>query len=491
MPPLQILSGIGFALTAGVSFVICFFAFFMSTETSASAQERRVWWNFVLLSLINMLFCLAGSALNLFFTPESLLLIAGINAGGMLLAPAFYDFVRSYVGKEGWKISVSSWAVALLFTGVFLLFPGSFITSEISFPAMPVHYYRYSPVYYLFMTLLFIIIFYSLLLLRSRGKTKHGWRRDMRYTYPACIFWSFCGFWDAILSSWLRMEYYISWLGGLVVMITFLEAVVNRSREAFQVQHRHMLIVRDLADARLIQRNLIINKFPEFRNIMISGMFRPMEQVGGDFYDVRRLDDRYASIFISDVSGHGIASAFITAMLKVSLESLPTDLLYSPEGVLEHLNRSLETKIAGRYITAIYGIFDTEELKFTYTSAGHDPPILRFRSADRSIIALPNRGRILGVFPTLENDLHTVVLEPGDRLLFLTDGIVEEINDAGEMFGLSRVSAILTAVEFEGLENIFTGVASFTGNRKETGDDMAAVLVEVMELQTAPRTSDA
>ena len=302
----------------------------------------------------------------------------------------------------------------------------------------------------------------------------------MRYTYPACIFWSFCGFWDAILSSWLRMEYYISWLGGLVVMITFLEAVVNRSREAFQVQHRHMLIVRDLADARLIQRNLIINKFPEFRNIMISGMFRPMEQVGGDFYDVIELPNNRLGIFIADVADKGMPAALFMALTRTLMRAAILE-TSSPAEALRRVNDSLlpDTQ-QGMFITAVYGELDLDQGTFTYVNAGHNPPF--WVKTDGSFEKLTRTSIALGVMEQPSIEQRVISFKPGETLLLYTDGLTEAFSPSGDLFGEVRLLDVMASLTAGTAEEVIVSIEECLNDFVDTeplADDLTMLAIRM------------
>ncbi|HNW27769.1 MAG TPA: PP2C family protein-serine/threonine phosphatase [Spirochaetota bacterium] len=190
---------------------------------------------------------------------------------------------------------------------------------------------------------------------------------------------------------------------------------------------RNETMTTELNMTRIIQQQLVPREAP------VSGiysLYRPMEAVGGDFYDfIRFREPHKIGIFISDVSGHGMPSALITAMMKVLiLES--SRLKNDPAKLLHHLNDFLNDKTGENYITAFYGVYDYHTRKITYANAGHHLPLVVSDKTVRTlkaVTALP-----LAVFRSAEMTKfhHPLrnqrdVLPANAKLLLYTDGLIE------------------------------------------------------------------
>ncbi|HVK04874.1 MAG TPA: PP2C family protein-serine/threonine phosphatase [Armatimonadaceae bacterium] len=144
--------------------------------------------------------------------------------------------------------------------------------------------------------------------------------------------------------------------------------------------------------------------------------------VGGDIYDLFRLGPGRWGVVIADVSGKGLDAARRTAFVKYGLRTLARQ-HDSPSRVLTGLNDALasETDVPG-FVTLVYGVL-TDDGRFCYASAGHEPPILR--RASGKFESLAPTGSVLGAMEAMEYGEETVRLEPGDGLLLFTDGLTE------------------------------------------------------------------
>jgi len=207
--------------------------------------------------------------------------------------------------------------------------------------------------------------------------------------------------------------------------------VKERTRELEQERNRfkvrNEVMERELTLARQIQEQLIPHPYP---NSFIASMYKPMEQVGGDFYDFLKFrDSNKIGIFLSDVSGHGVPAAFITSMVKtLILQSGPRR--EDPAELLSFLNSLLINQTGGNFITAFYGILDPDERTLLFSNAGHHAPIAI--TADSIYPVNGSRSIPLAV---MDNEVlekagkafsnSQVVLEEKSKLILYTDGLTE------------------------------------------------------------------
>ncbi len=196
---------------------------------------------------------------------------------------------------------------------------------------------------------------------------------------------------------------------------------------------------QELQRAREIQQSLLPKEIPQLPGIAVATAWRPARAVGGDYFDVLRLDHNRLAICIADVSGKGVSAALLMANVQASLRASVRD-LDSPARVCSIVNGMLcESIAANKFVTFFCGVLDANTRAFRYCNAGHPYPILV--SAGVAHTLDHGGGAVLGVFPSGNYQDSSVNLKSGDRLLLFTDGITEAEDAQGEEFGVERVAA--------------------------------------------------
>jgi len=218
----------------------------------------------------------------------------------------------------------------------------------------------------------------------------------------------------------------------------------------------------------------------EFTGVKCDFLFLPLQKVSGDFIDITKLEESIYGYFISDISGHGVAAALISSMLKVFFSLYGKDVL-SPELLYEILNQEFFSYLnSGEYFTSFYGIYFEEEKKFVYTNANHPSPLL-LRVNTGEVIPLNSDGFFVGVFKDTKFEEREVYLETGDRILFYTDGVTEAKNANLEEFGEERLREIYVQEAqssiSELIQKINEAVSKFTGGNIE--DDITIAVIEI------------
>ncbi len=183
----------------------------------------------------------------------------------------------------------------------------------------------------------------------------------------------------------------------------------------------------DLRRAELIQRALLPHEAPDLNGYAVHAIYRPCHNVGGDLYDVVRIDDRHVALYIADAAGHGVSAAMLAVLFKhrLPLTTDPDRRPTPPAEVLERLNQCLMAECSGPglFVTAAYCLLDTHTGHLDMASAGH--PTLVLRHASGQIERLHHTGPALGLSPTARFAQKTLTLGPGERLLLYTDGLFD------------------------------------------------------------------
>ncbi|HNC54767.1 MAG TPA: SpoIIE family protein phosphatase [Leptospiraceae bacterium] len=232
-------------------------------------------------------------------------------------------------------------------------------------------------------------------------------------------------------------------------------------------------ITKDLKIARNIQRGIIPQRIPDWRGLQFAVSFMPMQEVSGDYYDYFNFGSNRFGILVSDVSGHGVPAAFITAISKLLFTNYKLD---SPSEILGNANSELLDLVKQQgYLTCFYGIFDSN-YEMTYSVAGHPRPIL-LRSKTKEVVVLEGEGTFLGMFDDARDHFrdYKVKLEPGDKLFVFTDGLIEAVNDAGEQFQQEKlIRFILDSADMDVKSSIDYIIKNFNQYCRGTdqGDDI-------------------
>jgi phosphoserine phosphatase RsbU/P len=203
-----------------------------------------------------------------------------------------------------------------------------------------------------------------------------------------------------------------------------------------QLAAQLLAVNNELEMARQIQLAILPHSLPKIPGLDIAVRFMPMTSVAGDFYDFIEIDDKHVGILIADVSGHGLPSALIASMLQVALTG-QTAHASEPARVLEGLNRALCGKFTQNFVTAAYLYLDLENKSMRYAGAGH-PPLLHWRGSTKRAAKLLENGLVLGMVEEAVYDALELPIEPGDRYLLCTDGVLEAANPSQEEFGAER-----------------------------------------------------
>jgi len=252
---------------------------------------------------------------------------------------------------------------------------------------------------------------------------------------------------NLIMSGW-KFSFVITFAIGVP---TFLFYTTKERLEQRNVELQHsverstiQLEMQDqeLERAREIQQSLLPRDIPQIPGFEVAGAWQPASIVSGDYYDVLRLGDHRLGICIADVVGKGVSAALLMANVQAAVRAFASD-AESPAQVCGKVNRLLHDNIAaGKFVTFLYGVLDSETRMFRHCNAGHPYPILL---SDGSIRVLEQSGAVLGVFPDWRYEDSTVELRAGDRLLLFTDGITEACNTDGQEFDDASIAAFAKA----------------------------------------------
>lgn len=247
--------------------------------------------------------------------------------------------------------------------------------------------------------------------------------------------------------------------------------------------YQQMMDQKSLADelkiARRIQQTFLPKGQPLIEGYDIAGLNIPSEAVGGDYYDFIKIVENQLGIAIGDVSGKGMGAALIMATFRASLKAEIRN-NFAIRTILSKVNELLYESIERQnYVTAVYGVLDIANHIFTYSNAGHPPPLLVRR--DGTVIELTEGGYAIGMFSGSSYVESSVHMGSGECLLLYTDGVTEARNTAGEEFGIERLKKIvidkLSCNATMTLETIVTEINNFKDPAHQL-DDLTMIMIK-------------
>lgn len=265
----------------------------------------------------------------------------------------------------------------------------------------------------------------------------------------------------------------------LLSIIATQSAQVIENARLYEEEQQLRLIENELRMAYDIQMSLLPQETPEIEGMDIAGVSLPARIVGGDYYDFIKLDRDRLGVVIGDVSGKGIPAALLMSNIQATLrgQCLITPSVgecMSKANYLLHHCTDPE-----KFATLVYGIVDTKRGYFTYTNAGHNPPLLFDREGNWRL--LDTGGIVLGMLEHFPYKEESIRLKTGDLIVMYSDGITEVMNEKEEDFGQERLIQLI--FENRGLpskkllEKIIQRAKDFSKAVAQE-DDMTAVVLK-------------
>jgi phosphoserine phosphatase RsbU/P len=237
-----------------------------------------------------------------------------------------------------------------------------------------------------------------------------------------------------------------------------------------------------LEEARLIQSLMLPTDALHTGSIEITHEFQPVAAVGGDFLDYFALPDGTIGMYLGDVSGKGLPAAMYAALAVGTLRGIHKT-GQSPADVMSTLNRRLMLRCVPRRHAAMqYAVYDPRTREMSIAGAGMSGPC---HLSARGSRLLDLQGMPPGLFdPMATYETSTIAVEPGDSVLFFTDGITDAFSSNDESFGLEQLQTVCRAFRGaspkEFLAHVFSEVDLFAQGRRQH-DDMAAALFRLSE----------
>ena len=259
--------------------------------------------------------------------------------------------------------------------------------------------------------------------------------------------------------------------------------VAEASGLSRRLQEANHQINQELELARRLQESFLPQTLPQVPRARFAVKYKPVSRVGGDFYDIFRLDEKHLGFYIADAMGHGVPASLLTIFVKKGVRAKEITgqsyRLVPPPEVLQRLNIDLiEQQIPDLpFITMIYVLFNYHDGVLQFSRAGHPYPLFVPKVGKPTLWQV--EGSLLGVFET-KYRLQTRELQPGDKLLLYTDGI-DGASFEHHAVGLPSLLAAAEHFRFLAIDELIERIASDLFIQTKQGDDLTVFGMEVLE----------
>lgn len=256
-------------------------------------------------------------------------------------------------------------------------------------------------------------------------------------------------------------------------------ALENARLYEFEVKQ----VEQELRIARHIQQGLFPRRIPDLPGWQIAAACLPARETGGDFFDFIKRADGRVGIAIGDVSGKSISAAMVMTAAQSVVGAKATDHL-SPGKVLSETNQLLcDDMPENTFVALAYALLVPQKATVLLSNAGQLAPFLLPASSQRAVSLVETSGNRLplGVITGTVYEDRRLILQPGDSLVFHTDGVVERKNETGELFGFERLASVLKQLRGRPpqvvVDTILQAVDDFAGS-VGLADDVTLVVIQ-------------
>lgn len=252
-----------------------------------------------------------------------------------------------------------------------------------------------------------------------------------------------------------------------------------------QKSTRLNIIDEELSNARLIQdyfvgQDQLSSSCFEKHNIRQSHIYNPYLEVGGDFINLKSYSDDKIGFMIADVMGHGISAALATGVLRSGFSIFSKTYGEKPVELMSHLNEHIYEIFTSLFATGYYALIDMQKAEVSLCKGGHMHPLV-WKAKQGNLLPIDLPGPGLGIIRKANFEELIIQLEKGDKMLFFTDGIIEQRNGEGEMFTQERLTSLFNkyclSEEEKIVKQIYADFQDFCQGM-ELQDDVTLFLLE-------------
>jgi hypothetical protein len=245
---------------------------------------------------------------------------------------------------------------------------------------------------------------------------------------------------------------------------------------------RQESLMKELEKARAIQQSLLPEKPPKVQGVRLGARTLPTYEISGDYFDFITTEKNKLGIVIADVMGKGVPASILMAVARTVTRSVARrDLI--PDQVLSEININLYPDLSkqGMFVTMFYALYDPTTRLLSFSSAGHNPPIILSGSTGK-IDLLRSKGIFIGGSPDAIYRTSELILNSGDTVLLYTDGLTEAKNDEGVQFGIKKVAEVIKEYSYCDINTVIDCLCMRVKGyvkAREQKDDITVVMLKI------------
>lgn len=262
-------------------------------------------------------------------------------------------------------------------------------------------------------------------------------------------------------------------IADLTSTISKTAQTIAKIKEIEKTQKKFVTISHELDVTAQLQRSMLPGNIIRSGSIDLWADTVPAAEVGGDFYDYFWLDDKRLGIVMADVSGKNVSAAMFAVMAKTLIKAF-SKVYASPAECFRQTNITLCGENATTmFVTAMYGIVDTEKNELTYTNAGH-LPIVTVLPGQQAKFLECDEGMALGIWEETTFTDNTYKFSPGEMIMMYTDGVTEAVAKNGAEFEAKRLAEIISTFSKTNpktvTEELVSSIKNFTEGMEQSDD---------------------
>ncbi len=237
--------------------------------------------------------------------------------------------------------------------------------------------------------------------------------------------------------------------------------ITEIEQQRIELEKKQRQLDMDLEAAAGIQRSLLPNRLPKIKHFDFAWYFEPCASIGGDIFNVLFLNETHIAVFMIDVCGHGVSAALVAVAVSQFFQNRNLFIanrigVIPPDQVLNRLNRTFPFSRFDTFFTIVYLVINLTDASVEYSCAGHPPPILLESTGE--LVPLDIKAPVIGSDITLPYPQKKLWLKLGDKLILYTDGILENRNPEGTLFGQKRFFDALKQHRTDTIQLLVDGV---------------------------------
>jgi serine phosphatase RsbU (regulator of sigma subunit) len=263
--------------------------------------------------------------------------------------------------------------------------------------------------------------------------------------------------------------------------LAFIGAVGIEHSRLFKEVLIKLRMEEDLSSARDLQMSMLPAACPKIEGYHLAASSTPAREVGGDFFDFFEIGESKLGLIIGDVTGKSVSGALIMSASRSVFRMLSEEQLSVGETMMR-ANRRIKKDIkSGMFVALLYAVLDAEDGSVGLCSAGQTQPLLMSaKTAEVTLVETVGDTFPLGILDDVNYEETQLQMEPGDKVVYYTDGIVEAMNKHEDMYGFERLHEVVKSSPAETAEalmnDIIRSVSDFTGAAPQH-DDLTIIVV--------------